>query len=96
MAQGLAHHAEVQEVTQFFVRAHGCHSLRLVHHPARAAGVRTGMRSPGLETALCGDTRGQEGRNRGTENVDKWALGPGVYGGPGRRRKEPGFWGDPL
>lgn len=71
MAQGLAHHAEVQEVTQFFVRAHGCHSLRLVHHPARAVGVRTGMRSPGLETVLCGDTGGQEGRNRGTESVDK-------------------------
>lgn len=48
----VAHHAEVQEIAQFFVGAHGCHSLRLVHHPARAAGVGTGVRPPGLETAL--------------------------------------------
>lgn len=65
MGQGLAHHTEVQEVTQFFVRANRCHSLRLVHHPARAAGVGTGVRSPGLEAALCSDTRGLEGRDRG-------------------------------
>lgn len=68
-ALGAAHHAEVQEITELFVRAHRCHSLRLVHRPARATSVRTGVGSPGLETALCGDTRDRWGERY--ETVDK-------------------------
>lgn len=66
---GAAHHAEVQEITELFVGAHRCHSLRLVHRLARATGVGTGVGSPGLETALCGDTRDRWGERY--ETMDK-------------------------
>ena len=55
-----AHHAEVQEITELLVRAHGRHPLWLVHSPEATGGKGpgAGVGSSGLETALQGARSG--------------------------------------
>lgn len=65
-----AYHAEVQQVAELLVCAHGRHPLRLVHPPGAKVGTS------GLQTALqTGRTRGEEGGEEELSGWQRWTDG---------------------
>lgn len=78
--QGLAYHAEVQEVVELLVCAHRRHPLWLVHSPAATVGLQMASRG-GLQWWMQGGAgthrknRGWERRDLTVAEADRWGAG---------------------